>query len=47
MRGSAARIVLERKGERVPESVRSGDGGFEVGLARAGVEVFSLRWERG
>ncbi|KAI1486848.1 hypothetical protein F5X96DRAFT_688060 [Biscogniauxia mediterranea] len=38
-------IVLERKGERIPPTVRSADGsGVEVGVSRAGAEVFSLTW---
>ncbi|KAI1142624.1 amidohydrolase 2 [Hypoxylon sp. FL0543] len=39
------RIVLERKGERIPKSVSTQDGSLEVGISRAGAEVFSLRWE--
>ncbi|EQL01715.1 amidohydrolase 2 [Ophiocordyceps sinensis CO18] len=42
---SGKRIVLERKGERIPKSVRSDDGAIEVGVSRAEAEVFSLRWE--
>ncbi len=42
---SRSRIVLERKGERITTSVKSGDGSFEIGISRAGAEVFSLRWE--
>ena len=38
-------IVLEREGERIPRSVRSEDGGMEVGISRGGDEVMSLRWE--
>ena len=43
--GSQKKIVLERKGEKIPASVQSEDGRIEVGISRAGVEVFSLRWE--
>lgn len=39
------RIVLESKGEKIPASVKSEDGSLEVGISRAGTEVFSLRWE--
>lgn len=39
------KIVLERKGEKIAESVKSADGGIEVVNSRAGDEVFSLRWE--
>jgi len=42
---SDKKIVLERRGEKIPASVRNGDGSVEVGISRAGTEVFSLRWE--
>lgn len=42
---SGKKIVLERKGEKIPASVLSEDGGIEVGVSRAGAKVFSLRWE--
>ncbi|KAH9898666.1 Dihydroorotase [Xylariomycetidae sp. FL2044] len=38
-------IVLERKGEKIPDTIRSADGRTEVGISRAGAEVWSLRWE--
>jgi dihydroorotase len=38
------RIVLERKGETIPKSIRSADETLEVGLSRATTPVFSLRW---
>jgi dihydroorotase len=38
------KIVLERKGERIPLSISSADGTLEVGLSRATALVFSLRW---
>jgi len=38
------RIVLERKGEKIPKSIRSADETLEVGLSRATTPVFSLRW---
>lgn len=41
---SKERIVLERKGEKIAESVKSADGAIEVVNSRAGDEVFSLRW---
>jgi dihydroorotase len=44
---SGKKIVLERKGEKIPASVVSEDGGIEVGISRAGAKVFSLRWEEG
>ncbi|KAI5464515.1 hypothetical protein BGZ63DRAFT_154205 [Mariannaea sp. PMI_226] len=43
---SEKKIVLERKGEKIPKSVASADGSFEVGISRAGTEVFSLTWEK-
>ncbi|OTB07486.1 hypothetical protein M426DRAFT_317794 [Hypoxylon sp. CI-4A] len=42
---SGEKVVLERKGEKIPTSVRREDGSLEVGISRAGAEVFSLRWE--
>jgi dihydroorotase len=42
---SEKKIVLERKGEKIPASVVSEDGIIEVGISRAGAEVFSLKWE--
>ncbi|KAI0602803.1 hypothetical protein F4775DRAFT_157240 [Biscogniauxia sp. FL1348] len=41
---AAATIVLERRGEKIPPTVRSADGAVEVGVSRAGAEVFSLAW---
>ncbi|KAM0205745.1 hypothetical protein ACHAQI_008899 [Fusarium lateritium] len=38
------KIILERKGERIPTSVKSADGKSEVGISRHGAEVFSLTW---
>ena len=40
------KVILERKREKIDESVRSEDGSVEVGISRAGTEVFSLKWER-
>ena len=40
----SSRIVLERKGETIPLSIRSADGTLEVGLSRASASVFSIRW---
>ncbi|KAI1399274.1 Dihydroorotase [Hypoxylon fuscum] len=42
---SGKKIVLERKGEKIPASVRSEDGSVEVGISKAGAEVFSLSWK--
>ncbi|KAI0850398.1 Dihydroorotase [Daldinia vernicosa] len=42
---SGKKIVLERKGEKIPASVSSKDGSIEVGISKAGTEVFSLSWE--
>jgi len=42
---SERNLVLERKGEKIPASVRNGDGSVEVAISRAGTDVFSLRWE--
>ncbi|TVY88546.1 putative dihydroorotase [Lachnellula willkommii] len=38
------KIVLERKGETIPTSIRSADGTLEIGLSRPTVPIFSLRW---
>ena len=38
------KIVLERKGEKIATTVKSSDGTTEVGISRAGTEVFSLTW---
>ncbi len=38
------KIVLERKGETIPTSIKSADGCFEVGLSRPTAPIFSLRW---
>ncbi|EFY89188.1 dihydroorotase [Metarhizium acridum CQMa 102] len=42
---SDKKIVLERKGEKIGTSVKSADGKSEVGISRAGSEIFSLAWE--
>jgi dihydroorotase len=39
------RIVLERKGERIPESIKTEDNSIEVALSRGGANVFSLSWD--
>jgi dihydroorotase len=38
------RIVLERKGARIPESIKSEDNSVEVALSRSGANVLSLSW---
>ena len=38
------KIVLERKGETIPTSIRSADGTLEIGLSRPTAPIFSLRW---
>jgi dihydroorotase len=43
--GKGEKIVLERKGEKISESIKSETGEIEVGISRKGTEVFSLRWE--
>ncbi|KIW28478.1 dihydroorotase, homodimeric type [Cladophialophora immunda] len=37
-------IVLERKGETIPPSIRSADGAVEIGVSKAAAPVFSLSW---
>ena len=39
-----SKIILERKGERIVEIIKNGDGSVEVALSRGGAEVFSLKW---
>lgn len=41
---SGKKLVLERKGEKIPASVKNADGSVEVGISRAGSEVFSLKF---
>ena len=38
------KIVLERKGETIPTSIKSADGSLEIGLSRPTAPIFSLRW---
>lgn len=38
------RIALEKKGERIPESVTTEDESIEVVIFRGGQETLSLRW---
>ncbi|KAI8962733.1 Dihydroorotase [Daldinia sp. FL1419] len=41
---SSGKIVLERKGEKIPASVSNENGSIEVGISKAGAEVFTLSW---
>lgn len=38
------KIILERKGLTVPDSISKGD--LEVGISKAGSSIFSLTWEK-
>ncbi|KAL9614143.1 MAG: hypothetical protein Q9167_001353 [Letrouitia subvulpina] len=40
----APNIVLERKGETIPTSIKSANGILEIGLSRPAASVFSVRW---
>jgi len=40
-----AKSVLERKGEKIPVSIKSDNGQAEVGISRAGDNIWSLRWD--
>lgn len=40
----APKIVLERRGETIPMSIRSANGTLEIGLSRPMTSVFSVRW---
>ncbi|KAI7766620.1 hypothetical protein LZL87_004920 [Fusarium oxysporum] len=41
---SGKKIILERKGDKIPTSIKSADSKTEVGISRHGAEVFSLTW---
>jgi dihydroorotase len=41
---SGKKIILERKGEKIPTSIKTADNSLEVALSLPGSEVFSLRW---
>lgn len=38
------RILLERKGETIPTSIKGADGTPEIGLSKSKAPVFSLSW---
>lgn len=40
-----ARIVLARRGERIPKSIKSVDGDVEIGLSKSQSPVLSLSWQ--
>ena len=42
---AGTKIVLERKGEKIPTSIKNPDGSVEIGISRAGADVLSLRWD--
>ncbi|KAI0891110.1 amidohydrolase 2 [Annulohypoxylon nitens] len=41
---ASRKITLERRGEKIPTSIRNEDGSIEVGISKAGADVFSLGW---
>lgn len=41
---SGKKIILERKSDKIPTSIKSADNKTEVGISRHGAEVFSLKW---
>lgn len=41
---SGKKIILERKGDKIPTSIKSADSKTEVGISRHGAEVFNLTW---
>jgi len=43
--GGKQRIILERKGERISQNIRSTDGSIEVVPFRSGEETLSVRWK--
>jgi len=43
--GKGQKIVLEKKGEKIPEVLRSKDGSIEVVPFRRGEEILSLSWK--
>lgn len=38
------KIVLERKGETIPASIKSADSALEIGLSRSMAPILSLSW---
>jgi dihydroorotase len=40
------KIVLERKGEVIPMSIKNADGTLEIGLSKSLAPIFSLSWLR-
>ncbi|RKL40111.1 hypothetical protein BFJ72_g6428 [Fusarium proliferatum] len=41
---SGKKIILERKSDKIPTSIKGADSKTEVGISRHGAEVFSLTW---
>lgn len=39
-----SKIVLERKGETIPVSIKSADGTVEIGISKSKAPVYSLSW---
>ena len=39
------KIILERKSEKIPYSIKNEDVSIELALSRAGDYIFSLRWK--
>ena len=39
------KIILEKKGERIPKSIKSQTGSVEITPFRSGEEIWSLKWE--
>lgn len=43
--GKGQKILLEKKGEKIPEILRNQDGSVEVAPFRRGEETWSLTWK--
>ena len=41
---AGTKIVLEKKDEKIPTSIKNLDGSVEIGISRAGADVLSLQW---
>lgn len=40
----SAKIILERKGDVIPVSIKDSGSGVEVGISKAGSAIYTLTW---